>query len=173
MAPKYQWVETKLQISRRIRAAEQKAPSFRTKEFLKLQKEWYKKLKQSGFEDLEFFGENGEPTHNMLNQSLANIRKTYSPQSFYYFNRAGWFLHHGWFLDKLEHDIWELHCEGLSNYQIGLKFGRGREAIRARVTRVRKRMMLDKRYDQIESTYIANKVRRFNYIVSKITNKKS
>lgn len=169
--PKQYWLTWKEQ--KRLKLKEEAGLQRKDPSFLKLQSEWYEKLKQSGFKDLEFIDNNGEPAKNLLREPIANLLRWYSPQNFYYYCKARWFLHNGWFTSKLEQDIWEMHCTGLSSYKIGLKLGKGREFIRVRVNKLKKRLFEDLRYEQMEAKILNDKVKRFNHIVTKVVNKKS
>lgn len=71
------------------------APRY-TKEFSKLQKEWYAKLEASGFEDLEYVGHNGVDasaaplkTSSSPDQSIGNLGLTY-----HYYNLLSNYLTH-------------------------------------------------------------------------------
>ena len=58
---------------------------YQTKEFLKIENEWYDKLKESGFDDIEWYdpktgiGRGGAMMGTKTNRNLQQLRKTYSP----------------------------------------------------------------------------------------------
>lgn len=81
-------------------------------EFNKLKNLWYKKLKKSGFEDIEqdedilkswslFF-----PTHQKTSLSFESSAR--------YYQLAGQFLHSHKFQSSLERFVWKCHSEGMS-----------------------------------------------------------
>lgn len=95
-----------------------------SKDLKKLQKVWYKKLKKSGFEDIE-------KDENTLKHWATRVFKESSNGSYYnekevyyksreeYYRMAGRFLWDFTFDNKLEHKIWSLHSEGMSIRDIG------------------------------------------------------
>ena len=95
-----------------------------SKEFLKLQKKWYEKLKKSGFEDAEtgpylkqyssrLFETN---QHKMINNNNTELYYATKEQ---YYRIAGHFLHEHVFQDPIHKTIWQEHSEGLSVREIG------------------------------------------------------
>jgi hypothetical protein len=80
---------------------------FSSKDFKRLQSEWYKKLSESGFSDLE---SPKDPDAKL--QKEARI-KNYSLERETYFSLAENFLERSK-LTPLESSIWALHAEGLS-----------------------------------------------------------
>jgi len=84
----------------------------RSKQFSTLQAEWYKKLKDSGFNDIE--RKNGDIIHS----AEDNIVTHYDQNSFEakrdYNRLAGQFLHDYKFKSNLERLVWEHHVEGMS-----------------------------------------------------------
>lgn len=83
-----------------------------SKDFKKLNAKWAKKLKESGFEDIE-----QDETHlNFWNGSrLATL---YTDEQFQarqeYYRIAGQFLHEYKFDSDLDRTIWEMHANGSS-----------------------------------------------------------
>lgn len=95
-----------------------------TKQFNKLQNIWYKKLKESGFHDIENNDESLDK-NGLLTSARFNDRMspdTYKNKEMYY-QLAGQFLHENIFPTKLHKTIWELHAEGLSGRDISEKIG--------------------------------------------------
>jgi hypothetical protein len=99
-----------------------------SQELEKAQKIWYKKLKDSGFEDVE------KDEENLIKYSsrFFNCRVGGSPfnkessQSFYeakeeYYRIAGHFLHDNKFKDEFEKKVWDLHSQGISFRDIAIK----------------------------------------------------
>lgn len=82
-----------------------------TKEFLKLQAEWDKKLKDSGFNDAEQRDGNLKTWSSLFTrQTTADISMEAKQE---YYRAAGHFLYSHQFT-AFERKIWELHVEGIS-----------------------------------------------------------
>lgn len=97
-------------------------------DFKKLQDKWYKKLKDSGFEDIEqdeqrlkrwdsmyFITRHTSFVGNSAKQVAGSHRKLSTDQfksQQEYYQLAGVFLHNHQFKDSKERTIWELHSEG-------------------------------------------------------------
>lgn len=81
-------------------------------ELKKLQQEWYKRLEDEGFEDIEQDEEHLKVWHG---HSFSN---KFSPDLFEakteYYQAAGRFLHEYAFSDETEKTIWEQHANGIS-----------------------------------------------------------
>jgi hypothetical protein len=98
-----------------------------SKEFVELQEQWYKKLKDSGFNDIEQ-DENYLLTsaYNMFNPnrnkvgSIQGVVDRMNSKAEYY-RLAGHFLHEFKFPTELEKEIWDLHSQGISHRNIILK----------------------------------------------------
>lgn len=91
------------------------SPKFtQTSQFKKLNKEWQKKLKDSGFKDIE--DKNEELIMNSFHQ-IKGDNKNFIPvlaeQKQEYYRMATHFLEEYTFESKLEKEIWRLHSEGL------------------------------------------------------------
>lgn len=97
-----------------------------SKEFKTLQRKWNKKLKQSGFEDIEYqdpdtkeYALKWSPTKNFTkafyrekeNAGIYEAKETY-------FRLAGFMLHDYEFEDKIDKLIWEWHAEGKTMREI-------------------------------------------------------
>lgn len=90
----------------------------KTPEFEKLQKEWYRKLKESGFEDTEspsglskrWYPSALDPTRNVAGQS-GHTRFDAITQ---YYRLAGQFSHDFTFKNEFQRGVWELHADGHS-----------------------------------------------------------
>lgn len=86
------------------------------KEFLKLQKLWYKKAAASGYEDIE------QDEDHLKVWTGHRIKAKYTPEAYLakqeYYIMAGHFLHEHDFESKTEHIVWGYHSEGLSAPEI-------------------------------------------------------
>lgn len=91
------------------------------KDFAALKKEWYNKLKETGFEDIE----QDDNYLKSWTSSLVKARNkgSYSESKAEYYRIASHFLHDHAFVSKKEQFIWERHSEGISirNIAIALK----------------------------------------------------
>lgn len=88
---------------------------FQSKKFKDLQKTWYSKLKDTGFEEIEDVCSDKEYLKNWHN-SYFQVR--YDPHNFWanqeYYRLAGIFLEEHTFVNGNEKNIWKLHVDGLS-----------------------------------------------------------
>lgn len=93
------------------------------KELTKLQKEWYKKLKDEGFEDLETFDKNGNPYLSLKDKAKYKVDLTVinsyngnNTQKDDYYTAARSFLW-DYFEETykcIDRAIWLLHSDGVS-----------------------------------------------------------
>lgn len=151
----------------RVNLAREKDKPTHAPGFVDLQKEWYAKLKQTGFKDIEFFHADGNSTDGLLRNSIGSLMASYTPEGEYYFRKARWFLQHHRFSSPREKRIWALHCEGMQNPGIGKIMGCSKEPIRKVVNRVRLQMKHDRRFEAIEAEEIAALAERLNMKVVK------
>ena len=79
------------------------------KDFKELQQEWYKKLKEEGFEDLELDNTLTPVKHGLTKQEYK-IADLSAKMEFARF--GGQFLHDYTFRNEFEKTVWELHLEG-------------------------------------------------------------
>lgn len=86
-------------------------PQTKTKrnEYLKIKDEWYKKLKASGFNDIEHKDGSINPSHIRRQQKHPIYREAI--QEYYYM--CYHFLHEYAFPNEIERVIWEYHTEGV------------------------------------------------------------
>lgn len=85
-------------------------------EFHALQKEWDKKLKASGFEDIEPLNDNGSRNTPFLKQHSIRFAERYNPGTEEYYRLAGQYLHdpvEAETLTEFERWLWEAHAEGI------------------------------------------------------------
>jgi len=101
---------------------------------VKLQKEWYKKLKDNGFNDLEYFDDAGQPKEWLKGTSkyqspvseshIEFLENAYEDNELIYNNTLDYYLGISHSIDVIPFDnevhkqIWELHGEGLSLREI-------------------------------------------------------
>lgn len=120
-----------------------------SKKFLKLQKQWYKKLAQSGFDDLEKVADNGisslkqwgfgtssttnslrqrkeikhvesEEEHTEISMIFEEDRQHFDSTLDYY-RAVGFFLYQFKFKSDLDKEIWDLHSNGAELQEICFK----------------------------------------------------
>jgi hypothetical protein len=122
-----------------------------------LQQHWYKKLKDSGFKDIEDVKNPYNPLKRSSSHMFINLRKTltdgemidYINNKAFYFTLAQEFLNEHQFLDEYERYVWEKHSNGESNRSIERLFLKEkkkstyREKVR-KVVNSLKKAMLDK-----------------------------
>jgi hypothetical protein len=91
-----------------------------SKDFEKLKKKWYDKLKKSGFQDIESADGQNLTTWSskIFKQSAGDAwyqdKEVYYQSREEYFRMAGAFFWDYGFQNKLEKSIWELHMQGTS-----------------------------------------------------------
>lgn len=89
-------------------------------EFKKLQKEWYEKLAESGFNDIENTEDEYAPLKDTYSTSgwkraLSDPRNVQKEE---YFSNATLFLDTYEFVKQKDEIVWRLHSEGMSNRSI-------------------------------------------------------
>lgn len=86
---------------------------FKTKQFKTLQREWYRKLKDSGFDDIE---DVDSPEEYLKAWHSQYFQKRHTPDKFIanqeYYRRTQAFLMHYTFANQLDKQIWKMHSEG-------------------------------------------------------------
>lgn len=104
---------------------------FETSGFKKLNQEWQKKLKESGFKDIE--------------SSTAIDRNYISSQEFEvdaerieYIHLCESYFNSGKIKDKTDLEIFEMHCEGISNQEISKIIGVDSSTVDRRLGRILK-----------------------------------
>lgn len=80
---------------------------FETEEFKKLNRQWRKKLKASGFKDIEL-------SDDELVRYSFHLTEAYRSGTFDYYLKCAEFLLTHKFKTQFEKKIWELHTDGLS-----------------------------------------------------------
>lgn len=122
-----------------------------SEELKALQKKWYHKLKESGFEDIE---DTNSKREYLKSWHSNYFYRTYTPETFSfkeeYYRRASQFLfeyHFLWFegsslINFCEREIWRLHSEGQGVRQIALQLQeRGWKMNKDQVNRAIKRLV--------------------------------
>jgi hypothetical protein len=94
---------------------------FQKDEFKRLNKEWKKRLKKSGFVDIEFTFDNGD-TASLTKPAIGVCGEQPSYDRYVakteYYSAAGKFLYDFKFEVAIEKTIWELHAGGMSYREI-------------------------------------------------------
>lgn len=127
---------------------------YKTKEFKKLEKKWYKKLESNGFENIEdsvgrlkewssrfYLNHNNQKGHKIKYEDIL-FKSTIKTE---YYRRAEQFLHSHTFNDKLEKEIWRMHSEGISCRAIAKKINRPKykkDAINEKIRALAKMMTI-------------------------------
>jgi hypothetical protein len=82
--------------------------NYDSKEFKKLQKEWYKKLEDTGFVDIEV-----HEGHHRQSRDKNHNTPTYRASKEEYYRMATYFLNDHKFKSNLEKAIWDYHTNGI------------------------------------------------------------
>jgi hypothetical protein len=80
--------------------------------FQALKLEWYAKLRESGFEDIEQLDGRLKSWSQPKKGSFSSQIQTKQQGRQEYYRLAGWFLHENEFDGQLSRDIWEMHSMG-------------------------------------------------------------
>ena len=135
-----------------------------SKEFTKLEREWYQRLKNSGFRDIE--DTNWEsPSHRLLREWHSTLfcraekvaakesREAYQAQIDYLLNHEN-FLEICALVTQFKSNrgknvtaeqaarVWELHADGMTEYEIGRLLGINRNTIHSLLVRFTKWMIM-------------------------------
>ena len=90
--------------------------------FKKLQREWYKRLDASGFNDIERSGKKRQDLFNeysgILQKPLSIIRHKYNIFTQNYYEISRFLSYHATFLPKIDRKVLELHGNGQTIQQI-------------------------------------------------------
>ncbi len=86
-----------------------------------LKKEWYKKLKDAGFEDCENTAHSHNPLKKWHSFKWAKVSKEKLELTEAYYQRARELLETYHFSESIHKTIWEFHSEGLSKRKIAEK----------------------------------------------------
>lgn len=85
--------------------------------FLELQAKWYKRLKVSGFKDIEDFSPKyGNSPY--VTRSCNDLSKKYDQNTYNYYQSCRDYLVSGNIASKIDESIWEMHTNGESLREI-------------------------------------------------------
>lgn len=106
-----------------------------------LQAKWYKKLKDTGFNDIE--DDKGRLINwsgRQLQDDLVQVtsKGSYRASEAEYYRLASQYLHEKKFPSKAHKTIWALHAEGLTQEAIALKLSLPKATVQHRIERLRK-----------------------------------
>jgi hypothetical protein len=83
----------------------------------RLQKRWYKILKEEGFKDIETLLPNGVLADVLAQPAIHKRNRFHHPYIFEehqsYYRLCSWFLHEYSFTEEVDRMIWECHSDGL------------------------------------------------------------
>lgn len=88
--------------------------SYSKKEFKKLKDEWYKKLKDSGFEDIEHDEDNLKTWALELSRRTNTDKTVVFEAKMTYYSMARNFLNDYQFNNEVDKKVWADHTEGIS-----------------------------------------------------------
>lgn len=117
-------------------------------EVLELRKEWYAKLKASGFKDIEHVDWSDGTSGNLLNGfSFMDAVRTFTPEAMEYYRQAEQWNHH---LETTKSSaklrkVWRLHSEGKSYRKIAAATGIDRVKVAGMIRKERERMLQSSR----------------------------
>lgn len=89
---------------------------YKTNDFKALKAAWDKRLKKSGFEDIETVNGELKTYHTSLFNDAGDATLREAKEDYY--RHAGYFLNDHKFASELERKIWELHADGYGIRQI-------------------------------------------------------
>ena len=108
---------THLEHGRPVAKIKKKSRAFVDKEFYKLQKKWYDKLKKEGFDDIEG-GKPGLEYSDFIKRHSLEMKKAYNPKTEEYYRRCRIHANHGSFDTNLQKYVFTCHAEGHSYRKI-------------------------------------------------------
>lgn len=129
--------------------------SYNSKEFKKLQAEWYKKLEDSGFEDIEPHENTLKSWSLEIGRKLNQERPLVMQAKLDYYGMARSFLHDYHFNTETDKEIWERHSEGTGVFAIAKLTNVGRGTVWRTICRLRdamKTMYIGKTSEEDEDT---------------------
>tara|TARA_R110000824_G_scaffold17339_1_gene70540 strand:- start:15329 stop:15793 length:465 start_codon:yes stop_codon:yes gene_type:complete len=96
--------------------------SDKKREFRKLQREWYKRLEASGFDDIERSGKNRTKYYDeysgILKRPQSVLRNKYNLFTYKYYDIASYLGYNAIFLPKIDLKVLELHGKGYTIQRI-------------------------------------------------------
>lgn len=114
----------------------------KTPKFLKLQQQWYNKLKKKGFVDIEHDEDHLKLSSErfVVRNSGAYANPTLTSAKFEYYNNCRKFMSTYLFKNKREKEIFEMHTEGISIRDIATKTRLSRRKVHETIKRLVKEM---------------------------------
>lgn len=106
-----------------------------------LRAEWYERLRESGFEDIEWGAASGTFSPYLKGRNCVSLCRGYQYGIDEYYRLAGWYLHDNqeWPTEE-ERQIWVWHASGDRGNEIALRLKRSKNFVRAVLARHRARM---------------------------------
>jgi hypothetical protein len=114
------------------------------KNLKQLTRKWYKKLKDSGFDDIEEPSKSGYPTlkfwgSDALRQRNSGQLRMESVQRYY--ELAGQFFWDANFDTSAEKRIWKMHADGVSGYEIASKLKMSKSVVYRVIDKLAREML--------------------------------
>ncbi len=123
------------------------------RDLIALQKEWYKKLADDGFEDIEYFDHSMEPRDMMVKEAsklaLTHAQKFTATEQYYI--EAGQFYWSHAFSSPLNKQVWFLHSEGIPHRKIVAKLGVSYQSIRSIINKYKTLMFKERKTENQDS----------------------
>lgn len=94
---------------------------FNNKKFQALRRQWYDKLKKTGFKDLEHTSNNGAVSPYLTRNSTGTLRNQYDVSTVLYFQIVANFATHYPFDSKLDRLIMQFHADGMPYREMSRK----------------------------------------------------
>ena len=92
------------------------------REFRKLQREWYKRLEATGFDDIERSGKNRSKYYDeysgILKRPQSVLRNKYNFFTYKYYDIASYLGYNATFLPKIDRKVLELHGKGYTTQRV-------------------------------------------------------
>ena len=117
---------------------EEKPKFYEAAKFKKLNAEWQKKLKASGFEDLEDPENPDEPIPHHIKTRLPRFKKGEETRDYY--DQCLHYLEYGTFDSMRQKAMWTMHCHGESLQEIATSRLISKSTVQYHIRRVRNRM---------------------------------
>lgn len=111
------------------------------KELKKLQKQWYQKLKATGFEDIEEFDSPRQMLKRWAKQDFLNMTDAKIEERRLYYQEADYFLEWYTFTDPVDKIIWELHAAGKTVREIEKLINLAKSSVHLRINKMKREML--------------------------------
>lgn len=110
-----------------------------TREVTALRRDWYERLRASGFRDIEY--ETTDMLRVACRENRGGVQRDVYDASIEYYSRAAAMLHHYPWTDSSEYAVWRLHCDGASTREIARARGLSHPQLAWRIVeRLRERL---------------------------------